>query len=109
MLAVGSNGVEVHSETRALKTAQQWLVVEVSQNGNDATGLLIDFDKGRVILKNEMGSSLTISGNFDRKTVNSYITNESEEELLRRQEPREPQLLRSGSTAGCGRAKPDER
>ena len=56
--------------------------VEVNQNGNDETGLLIDFDKGRVILKSEMGSDLTISGNFDRKTVNCYITNESEEDLL---------------------------
>lgn len=56
--------------------------VEVNQNGNDETGLLIDFDKGRVILKSGMGSSLSISGNFDRKTVNCYITNESEEDLL---------------------------
>ena len=56
--------------------------VEVNQNGDDATGLLIDFDKGRVVLKSEMGSDLTISGNFDRKTINCYITNESEEDLL---------------------------
>ena len=56
--------------------------VEVNQEGDNSTGLLIDFDKGRVILKSDMGSSLTISGNFDRKTVNTYITNESEEDLL---------------------------
>lgn len=56
--------------------------VEVNQNGNDPTGLLIDFDKGRVIMKSGVGSDLAISGNFDRKTINCYITNESEEELL---------------------------
>ena len=54
----------------------------VDQNGNDPTGLLIDFEKGRVVMKEGVGSSLAISGNFDRKTINSYITNETEEELL---------------------------
>ena len=54
----------------------------VNQNGDDNTGLLIDFDKGRVILKSGVGSTLAISGDFDRKTVNCYITNETEEELL---------------------------
>ena len=56
--------------------------VEVNQNGDDNTGLLIDFDKGRVIMKSGVGSDLTISGAFDRKTINSYITNETEEDLL---------------------------
>lgn len=54
----------------------------VDQNGNDNTGLLIDFDKGRVIMKEGVGESLAISGDFDRKTINCYITNETEEELL---------------------------
>jgi len=54
----------------------------VNQSGDSDTGLLIDFDKGRVVLKSGVGSDLAISGNFDRKTVNTYITNESEEELL---------------------------
>jgi hypothetical protein len=35
-----------------------------------------------VVLNAGVGSDLTISGNFDRKTINSYITNESDEDLL---------------------------
>lgn len=54
----------------------------VNQNGDDPTGLLIDFDKGRVVMKEGVGTSLAVSGNFDRKTINTYITNETEEELL---------------------------
>lgn len=54
----------------------------VNQNPSDATGLMIDFDQGRVIMNSDVGTDLAISGNFDRKTVNCYITNESEEELL---------------------------
>lgn len=54
----------------------------VNQNGDDATGLMIDFEKGRVILNSGVGSELAISGAFDRKTINSYITNESDEDLL---------------------------
>ena len=54
----------------------------VDQGGDTNTGLLIDFDKGRVILKSEVGTTLAISGDFERKTMNCYITNESEEELL---------------------------
>lgn len=54
----------------------------VQQQPNTATGLMIDHDQGRVILNSAVGTNLEISGNFDRKTLNTYITNESEEELL---------------------------
>ena len=54
----------------------------VDQDGDNATGLMIDFEKGRVILNSGVGSALAISGDFDRKTINSYITNESDEDLL---------------------------
>lgn len=54
----------------------------VEQNPTDPTGLMIDFDQGRVIMNSNVGTTLEVSGNFDRKTVNCYITNESEEELL---------------------------
>jgi len=54
----------------------------VPQNPNDATGLMIDHDQGRVILNSAVGTNLSISGDFSRKTMNTYITNESEEELL---------------------------
>lgn len=52
------------------------------QQPNTSTGLMIDHDQGRVILNSSMGTGLSISGNFSRKTLNTYITNESEEELL---------------------------
>ena len=54
----------------------------IDQNPNNVTGLMIDHDQGRVILNSTMGTGLSISGNFSRKTLNTYITNESEEELL---------------------------
>lgn len=54
----------------------------VEQDPNNATGLMIDHDQGRVILNSSMGTELSISGDFSRKTLNTYITNESEEELL---------------------------
>ena len=54
----------------------------ILQNPNNSTGLMIDHDQGRVILNSSMGTELSISGNFSRKTMNTYITNESEEELL---------------------------
>lgn len=54
----------------------------VEQQPNTSTGLIIDNDQGRVILNSSMGSNLEISGDFSRKTLNTYITNESEEELL---------------------------
>lgn len=54
----------------------------VYQEPNNSTGLMIDHDQGRVILNSSMGTGLSISGDFSRKTLNTYITNESEEELL---------------------------
>ena len=56
--------------------------VFVEQQPNTDIGLMIDNDQGRVILNASMGTDLSISGNFSRKTLNTYITNESEEELL---------------------------
>lgn len=56
--------------------------VFVEQQPNTDIGLMIDNDQGRVILNATMGTDLSISGNFSRKTLNTYITNESEEELL---------------------------
>ena len=44
---------------------------------------MIDHDQGRVIFNSSVGTDLTVSGSFARKTLNTYITNESEEELLR--------------------------
>lgn len=46
--------------------------------------LLIDHNQGRVLLDSTLGTGLSISGNFDRKNVNVYITNDSEQDLLNR-------------------------
>lgn len=54
----------------------------VPQQPDSATGLIIDHDQGRVILNSSVGTGLSISGSFSRQTMNTYITNESEEELL---------------------------
>ena len=45
----------------------------------DPTGLMIDFNQGRVVMGTGIttgdASQLAITGEFDRKTVNIYITN----------------------------------
>jgi hypothetical protein len=56
--------------------------VFTEQQPNTSIGLMIDNDQGRVIMNSSVGTGLSISGNFSRKTLNTYITNESEEELL---------------------------
>lgn len=54
----------------------------VEQQPNSSVGLMIDYDQGRLIFNSGVGADLEVSGNFSRKTLNTYITNESEEELL---------------------------
>ena len=50
------------------------------------TGLMVDFDQGRVIMGTGIttgdSSALSITGGFDRKAFNVYMTNETEEQLL---------------------------
>ena len=74
-----SNGYDVPSGVYINSTGEYDFV---PQDPDGPTGLIIDHDQGRVILDSAMGTNLSISGNFSRKTVNTYITNESEEELL---------------------------
>ena len=76
-----SNMVDVSSGVYIKQDAESPYVF-VEQQPNTSTGLIIDNDQGRVILNSSMGSNLEISGDFSRKTLNTYITNESEEELL---------------------------
>lgn len=45
-------------------------------------GPIIDFDKGRVLFPSGSGQSLSVSGNFDRKEFNVYLTPEDEEWLI---------------------------
>ena len=53
--------------------------VWVDQGTNN---LMIDFDQGRVLMDSTEGTALNVSGDFDRKDVNVYITNQSEEEII---------------------------
>mgnify|MGYP003110290129 CR=1 FL=1 len=66
---------------------QDYIFVGQTTGANpDPTGLMIDFDQGRVLMgtgiTNGDASKLAITGAFDRKTLNVYITNETEEQLL---------------------------
>lgn len=55
----------------------------VYQNPSDATGMIIDFNQGRIIAKSgQISQAATISGNFDRMEINVYSTNEDEEAIL---------------------------
>lgn len=74
-----SNGYTVPSGVYIDSTGKYDFIL---QDPSSSTGLMIDHDQGRVIMNSSMGTGLSISGNFSRKTVNTYITNESEEELL---------------------------
>jgi hypothetical protein len=57
-------------------------------NSNFVTGdtnlsnIYIDYENGRVILPEASGKNLTITSNSTVKEVNTYITNEDEEELI---------------------------
>jgi hypothetical protein len=53
------------------------------QSNDPSSWMLIDHNQGRVILDpNIYGSNLTVSGDFQTKDFNVYITNDTEEELL---------------------------
>lgn len=83
---VPSNLVAYYAPDRQLVANGTGVPSGVYVNGalvNQGTNnLMIDFNAGRVVMDSSQGTSLTVSGNFDRKDVNVYITNESEEQLL---------------------------
>ncbi len=49
---------------------------------NQTVGPIIDYDKGRVLFSSGSGESLLVSGNFDRKEFNVYLSNEDEEFII---------------------------
>lgn len=55
---------------------------QVTQNTTGTTKLVIDYDKGRVLVSSNVGTSATISGDFDKKEVNTYFLKNSEEDLI---------------------------
>lgn len=83
--SVPSNVVAYYSSDRQLSPYNSATGVYV--NGvwtpeNDSVGPLIDYDKGRVLFSSASGESLTVSGNFDRKEFNVYLSNDDEEFIL---------------------------
>ena len=56
--------------------------VKVYQNFDEEQKLLIDYDKGRILVSDNVGTSATISGDFPTKEVNIYLTNQTQEQLL---------------------------
>ena len=56
------------------------------QSYTNTTGVIIDNYNGRVLVSSNVGKAATISGNFPRKEINTYITQHDEEELLLNQE-----------------------
>jgi|TARA_R110000824_G_scaffold67279_6_gene174172 hypothetical protein len=56
------------------------------QSYTNTTGVIIDNYNGRVLVSSNVGKTATISGNFPRKEINTYITQHDEEELLLNQE-----------------------
>lgn len=61
-------------------------VGQTTGHSPDPTGLMIDFDEGRVVMGTGITTgdttALSITGGFDRKAFNVYMTNETEEQLL---------------------------
>jgi hypothetical protein len=77
-----SNLVAYYSSDRQFSPINAPSGVYISGNfvaQNTQVGPLIDFDKGRVLFDSSTGDSLSISGNFDRKEFNIYLTPEDEE------------------------------
>jgi len=56
------------------------------QQSTTGTKILIDNNKGRILLDKSLGTDISVSGAFVQKEVNLYTTNETEEEILLKQE-----------------------
>ena len=83
---VPSNLVAYYGPDRQLVGNGDTVPTGVYVNGvftpQGTNNLMIDFDQGRVLMDSSQGTTLNVSGDFDRKDVNVYITNQTEEELL---------------------------
>ena len=56
--------------------------VFIDQQPNSSVGLMIDHDQGRVIFNSGVGRDLEVSGNFSRKTLNTYIESQYQMDIL---------------------------
>jgi hypothetical protein len=59
---------------------------QVYQNTTGSNKVIIDNNQGRILLDKSYGTGINISGNFIQKEINLYITNETEEEILLKNE-----------------------
>lgn len=50
--------------------------------GNGQSGLMVDYENGRIILPASFGTGLNITGSYAFKDFNVYLSNETEEKLL---------------------------
>lgn len=49
---------------------------------NNQSGMVVDYENGRIILPTSFGTGLNISGSYAVKEFNIYLTNETEAELI---------------------------
>ncbi len=54
----------------------------VAQNDDPVTGLLIDFEKGRILLGTGLNEEAAITGYFDQREINLYATQDDEDAIL---------------------------
>ena len=54
--------------------------------GQGTSGVLFDNNRGRIIAETGIGTGSYVSGNFVKKEINLYTTNETSEEVLLREE-----------------------
>lgn len=54
----------------------------VPQNDDSSTGLLIDFEKGRILLGTGLNEDAAITGYFDQREINIYTTQDDEDAIL---------------------------
>lgn len=58
----------------------------IYQNATGAEKVLIDTNRGRILMNTGYGTGIEISGNFIQKEINLYTTNETDEEIIMRGE-----------------------
>lgn len=57
-------------------------IVSGSVNLNRTSGMIVDYDNGRIILPVSYGLNLQLTGTYSFKELNTYISNETEEKLI---------------------------
>lgn len=63
-------------------TIPSGLTINGSFVSTGVSGLFFDFENGRAIFNSGVGTGLNITGTYTVKEINTYITNDSEEQLI---------------------------